>query len=135
MIGEVPPILWYLLLAVIFTVFPWGMVLTIHRQRMKALEILRTYAERGVEPPPGIAEPLMRALKEPVAARRSARARRLDGFVFSLFMAGASAGIAWWRQDAGADPRWLFYAAVVAAAAFAAGALGALVAALSSPRD
>jgi hypothetical protein len=108
-----------------------------HRRRMKALEILKMYAEKGVEPPAAVADPLLQELSElprRTLAEKSERARHLERLAVSAFMAGAAAGVAWWRTDSGGEPKWVFYAAVIAAVAFAAGALAALVAALISPR-
>ena len=45
------------------------------------------------------------------------------------------AGVAWWRVDAGTEPRWIFYVAVAVALAFAGGALASLINALSTPAD
>lgn len=137
MTGQVAPMLWYLLCAVVFTVFPWSMVFTIHRQRMKALEILRIYAEKGIEPPPGIAEPLMRTINPETHKRaRPERSRQFERFAYCLFTASAAAGVAWWwRADMSGGWAWIFWIAAIVACSHAAGAVASLVAALTSPRD
>jgi hypothetical protein len=139
--GEVPPMLWYLfwvgfiLCALLGGIFG-GLVS--HRQRMKALEILRMYAERGVEPPPGIVEPLARQIFETQNAAAPKTAAQvaavtasvhLGQFVGSMFAAALCGGVAWWASD-GRGPEWLFYAATVVAIAAAAGGVARLVAAV-----
>lgn len=138
--GEVPGILWYAL-AVGFVVFAiivplywglWGM----HRTNTRTLEVLRIYAERGEEPPPGVLAalpmPQQGAGRTP-AAPRLGRSAHLEQFVYSAGMAAAAAGIAWWRIADGGGPQWVVYAAVIAAVVMGAGALARLVAALSTP--
>jgi len=139
MTDQLPEIYWFLFwIALAIVAFGGAAKAGIdgHRRRMKALEILKMYAEKGVEPPAAVSDPLLRELSaQPrrVLGEKSERARHLERFAFSLFMAGAAAGVAWWRMDSGGEPKWVFYAAVIAAVAFAAGALAALVAALISP--
>jgi hypothetical protein len=132
MTGSVPPMLWYLLCFIAFAVFPLVMVVAIHRHRMKVLEILRFYAEKGVEPAPGLTEMLARQVSEPGDKWKStARGSRLNLFGGYLFIACLMGCLAWWRFDAG-GPQWAIYAAVGSAVFFGVGALGFLVAALVS---
>jgi hypothetical protein len=101
-----------------------------HRSKMKALEILRLYAERGIEPPAVLSDHLVQAHPQQHRWKHpSGRAHHLGSFVFSFFMGGAAAGLAWWWQEAAKEPRWVFYASVIAAAAFAMGGLAHLIAA------
>jgi hypothetical protein len=132
MSGSIPPILWYLLAVIAFAVFPLAMVTTIHRQRMKALEILRSYAEKGSEAPPGVAELLTKQVTEPEQKWKStARGSRLNIFMGHLWVACLFGGVAWWRIDAGGPP-WAVYVGVGSAVFFGVSALGFLVAALVS---
>ena len=138
MSGHVPETAWFLFwigLVVVVMSWAWFMAIIIHRHNMKALQVLRLYAERGEEPPPAIAEPLMRHLSHAAPPKRTERSRHRRGLAFCLFSAGAWAGVAWWRVDAGTEPRWIFYVAVAVALAFAGGALASLINALSTPAD
>jgi hypothetical protein len=127
-----PPILWYLLAVLAFGVFPLVMVAAIHRQRMKALEILRSYAEKGADAPPAIAELLTKQISEPGEKWKStARGSRLNLFMGHLFVACLFGCVAWWRIDTG-GPQWAVYVGVGSAIFFGASALGFLVAALVS---
>lgn len=103
-----------------------------HLIRMKELEILRMYAERGVEPPANVAQHLIKPQHQHHQGgwkHPSGRAHHLGSFVFSLFLCGAASGVAWWWDGADKTPGWVFYAAVIAAVAFAAGGFGHLIAA------
>jgi hypothetical protein len=132
MTGSVPPMLWYLLCFIAFAVFPLVMVVAIHRHRMKGLEILRSYAEKGVEPPPGVTELLAKQASEPGEKwKTTARGSRLNSFGGFLFIACVFGCIAWWRIDVG-EPQWAIYAAVGSAVFFGVSALGFLFAALVS---
>ena len=139
MSGQVPEMLWYLfwvVLALAMVGWVWAMTILTYRGRMRALEILRIYAERGEEPPAAVAEPLLRQLSETGQARRaSARAQRLSHLVSSLFMAGAAGAIAWWRIAATGKADIAFYLATAIAVTCAAGAVGQLTAAILSPAD
>jgi hypothetical protein len=109
----------------------WGGA-SAHASKMKALDILRMYAERGIEPPAMLAEHLTapkQAQHQGGWKHPSGRAHHLGSFVFSLFMCGAASGVAWWWDRADKSPEWVFYAAAIAATAFAAGGLGHLIAA------
>ena len=124
--------LWYLLAFIALGVFPLVMVVAIHRHRMKALDLLRSYAEKGVEPPAAVTELLTKHVSEPGEKWKStARGSRLQAFVGLVFMACVLGSIGWWRIDAG-GPAWAVYAAVGSAAFFGVTALGFLVAALVS---
>jgi hypothetical protein len=133
MTGSVPPILWYLLCVVAFAIFPLAMVATIHRHRMKVLEILRCYAEKGVDPPAAVTELLMKQIAEPQQKWNStARGSRLHTFGIHLFIACLFGAVAWWRLDAG-DVPIVFYVAVASAVFFGVSALGQLAVAIASP--
>jgi len=133
MSGSVPPILWYLLAFLAFAVFPLSMVAAIHRQRMKALEILGSYAEKGVEPPPAVSELLLRQVSEPDSKWKSTpRGSMLHLFMVHLSIACVMGGIAWWRLDSG-PPAWALYASGVTTVFFAVSAIAFFAAALKTP--
>ena len=133
MSGSIPPILWYLLAFLALAVFPLSMVWTIHRQKMKALEILRSYAEKGGEPPAAVTDLLLKQVAPAQPKWKSTpRGSLLNTFGIHLWIACLWGGIAWWRIDAG-TLRWTVYAAVVATVFFAVLAIGQLAAALKSP--
>ncbi len=133
MSGSIAPILWYLLAFLAFAVFPLSMVWAIHRHKMKALEILRSYAEKGTEPPAAVTELLLRHAADPGQKWKSTpRGSLLNTFGIHLWIACIWAGLAWWRIEAG-PPRWTVYVAVCATVFFALLAIGQLAAALKSP--
>jgi hypothetical protein len=139
--GEVSPMLWYVLIVGFILAGTLGGVFAgvlSHRQKMKALDILRMYAEKGVEPPAGIVDPLARQLFEaPAKAAAATEAQaaaatagvHLGQFVGGMFAAALCGGVAWWVSKAN-GPEWLFYAAAVVAVAAGAGAVARLVAAI-----
>jgi len=133
MSGPVAPILWYLLAVAALGVFPLSMVWVIHRQKMKVLEILGSYAQRGVDPPAAVTELLFKQIASPDRKWRSTpRGSLLHTFGVHLCCAVWLGCIAWWRIEAG-SPRWAVYAAVGSTVFFALLAVGQLAAALKSP--
>ena len=105
MSGGVPPMFWFLFwvgLSVGVLSFGFFMAIIIHRGNMKALEVLRTYAEKGIEPPPAIVEMLTRQIGE-TEAKRAARetGTKAGNFTGMVAAACAAGGIAWWRLGAG----------------------------------
>ncbi len=131
--GEIPEIYWYLFWVGVLAwmiVFSLIMMTLIHRHKMKALEILRSYAEKGVDPPPAMAELLAATSSEPDRKWKSTRrGALLQSFIGMLFTASMSGGVAWWRIDEG-GPQAVIYIFGAAAFFFGVSALGLLVAAL-----
>jgi hypothetical protein len=136
MSGEVPEIYWYLFwvgLAIVVEGFGFYMAFIIHRRNMKVLDLLKSYAEKGIDPPGGVAELLSEQVREPGQAwKSSARGARLQRFVGFLFTACVIGGVAWWLIDA-TGPRWAVYPAVTAAVFFSVGAIGFLLTAVVTP--
>ena len=134
--GEVPEIYWYVFwvgLAIVVEAFGFYMAAIIHRRNMKVLELLKSYAEKGIDPPAAIAELLSEQVSEPGRAwKSSARGARLQRFIGFLFTACVIGGVAWWLIDA-AGPRWALYPAVCAAVFFSVGAIGFLLTAVVTP--
>jgi hypothetical protein len=59
MSAEVPQMFWYLLwvgVLAFLVAFSIAMMMLISRKRAKALELLKLYAERVIDPPPTLAE-------------------------------------------------------------------------------
>ena len=132
MSGSVAPILWYLLAVVSFAVFPLAMVATLHRQRMKELEILRSYAEKGSEPPEAVMKLLYKPSSDPALKWKSTvRGSLLNSALIQLSIACMLGGVAWWRLEAG-PPRWAIYVTVTVATFYALTTLALLVAALTT---
>jgi hypothetical protein len=139
--GDVPQMYWFLFWVAVAVVMFVGMFMAGHKthiRHMKTLEIMRIYAEKGIEPPASIAEPLLRQSNPQPMAWPAKKERRKSGeaFSFSLTMAVIWGGIAWWRwAEAGGDPKWLFYPAVLFCMISASGAIAALINMIFARRD
>ena len=131
--GEVPEIYWYLFwvgLAIVVEAFGFYMVTVIHRRNMRVLDLLKSYADRGIDPPADVAKLLSEQVSDPGQAwRTSARGARLERFIGFLFTGCVIGGVAWWLIDA-AGPSWAVYPTVTAAVFFSVGAVGFLLTAL-----
>jgi hypothetical protein len=88
--------------------FGFFMAIIIHRGNMKALEILRSYAEKGIEPPPAILELLTRQIGDAEAAEARRKGRKAGNFTGLLVASCVGGGIAWWRMNEG-GPQWVVY--------------------------
>lgn len=101
--------------------------------QMRALDILKTYAEKGAEPPPAILEQLGRQVlaKPPLRSKQEDSGGFLMTFVGFLFMACVSWGAREWLATSDFAP-WTVIAAAAAMAFFGFGAFGFLLAALFS---
>src|SRR5690242_11472490 len=101
--SQVPPFLWFLFwvgLAVGILSFGFFMAIIIHRGNMKALEVLKAYAEKGIEPPPAVVEILTRQMGDTEAARAGRDiGRKAGNFTGLLVAACVAGGIAWWRMN------------------------------------
>ncbi len=133
--GHVPELAWYLL-AVGFVAFAiilpiWFGIWMGHGMQLRALQLLRIYAEKGEEPPASVLDAAFRgsAAGPPPGRRRTGRAEQMERFVWAAACAAAAAGVAWWRSAAG-GPAWVVYAASIAGAVLAVGAMARLVVAI-----
>jgi hypothetical protein len=128
--------LWFLFwvgLSVGVLSFGFFMATIIHRGNMKALEILRAYAEKGIEPPPAIVEMLTRHMSDTEAARAGREIGKKAGNFTGLLASSCAAGaIAWWRMNEG--PQWVVYLFAFSAVFFAARAIVFLLAPLTSSK-
>lgn len=143
--GKLPEIYWYAFwigfVLISFGGMVFGGVLQ-HRRNMKALDILKMYAEKGIDPPPAAYEALGQSL-DPAKAKAATPEGRAAGaaatnaaihlgqFVGSVFAAGLTGGIAWWAAE-GRGPEWLFYGGVIVTIACLAGAVARLVAVIAT---
>jgi hypothetical protein len=140
--------LWYLLLVGV-AVALFGSILASmalrHRRYMRALEILKTYAEKGVEPPAEVTALLLQPLAD--TAERKAVARttseataqatvkataQATASMTWLFPACVAGAVAWWLLHGGGAKEIAAYVAVAFAIFFGASALAALLSALTS---
>jgi hypothetical protein len=134
--GKLPEIYWYvfwigLVLIAFGTAYMGGRAG--HIRAMKALDILKMYAEKGAEPPPNMVEQLTRQAldtgKSQTPPAQDARGALIQGFIGFLF----TACLAWGAGQALAaydGPEWAKIAAQGAMAFFGLGSLGFLIAAL-----
>jgi hypothetical protein len=112
--------------------FGFFMAIIIHRGNMKALEVLRAYAEKGIEPPAAVVEMLTRHMGDSEQAKAGREMGRKAGEFTGLVSAACAAGgIAWWRMNEG-GPTWVVYVFGFCAVFFAARAIAFLLAAPAS---
>ena len=98
--------------------------------KMKALDILKMYAEKGAEPPPAMMEELTRqAFENTAPAKPGTQGGLLMTFASFLFMACVAWGVRAWLETH-ASSSWAPIAATAALAFFGISALGFLLAAL-----
>jgi hypothetical protein len=131
--GKLPEIYWYVFwIGVVVTFFSFGAWAGRgeHERRHKALDILKIYAEKGVEPPPAMMDQLTPpGMPRSVAPQGSSRAALLMGFLGFLFSACVAGGLHYWLVDS-QGPSWAVYATQAAMAFFGFGSFGLLLAAL-----
>lgn len=131
--GNLPEIFWYLFwigFVVLAFRMAWLGGKSGFEARMKALDILKMYAEKGSEPPPAMMEELTRQAFDPsYPSKTDARSGLLMTFCGFLFMACVSWGLREWL-DGRVDTSWAVIAANSAFAFFGFGAFGFLLAAL-----
>jgi biotin transporter BioY len=131
-----------LVLAMVFGVgiiIPIGIVWLQNRTKMKALEILKAYAEKGEEPPASVLDAVHKVNWPPgVAApppfRRPTRGDHLSHVAGSVVLGSGAAAIAWWRLQLG-DMGAFLIVSMIAAVFFAGAAAARLVAALTTRDD
>jgi hypothetical protein len=133
---EVPPLYWFMFwvaLSVGVLSFGFFMAIIIYRGNMRALDVLKTYAEKGAEPPSAVLEMLNKHLGESGADQPGRRMGTQAGnFTGMLAAACAGGGVAWWRVNAG-GPQWVIYLFAASALFFAVRAFAYLFATLTKP--
>lgn len=136
--GKLPEIFWYL--------FWIGFVLLAFRlaylggkagfdARMRALDILKIYAEKGAEPPPAVMDELTKQAFEPAPqSRKGEVGGLLMTFSSFLFLACVTWGVREWLEGRDVSS-WVPIAATAGLLFFGIGALGFLLAALVRRKD
>lgn len=134
MSNQVPPMFWFVFWAALSAgvlSFGFFMAIIIHRGNMKALEILKAYAEKGIEPPPAILEMLTRHLGDTEASKAGREmGQKAGNFTGLVAAACAGGGIAWWRLNEG-GPQWVVYLFAASALFFGVRAVAFLLAAFT----
>jgi hypothetical protein len=119
----------WIIFAVLGMIIPIVAIVSTFRTRQRELDILRTYAERGAEPPQQVLDAIM-VRPRPQPLGRAAWPQ----FAFFFVMALGFGGLAMWLAPY--VSAFIFtFASAVTAVVMAALALRHLVAALSAPRD
>jgi hypothetical protein len=131
---DLPEIYWYLFwIGFVILAFRMAYLGGKHgfETRLKAIEVLRMYAEKGTEPPPAMMDQLAKAAFEhgPGKDRKDSRGGLLPSFIGFLFMACVAWAVHAWLASISA-PVWQTAAATAAVAFFGFGAFGFLLAAL-----
>jgi hypothetical protein len=135
--GKLPEIYWYVFWCAVFLISMGAMIWggrNTHKLHMKTLEIMRIYAEKGIEPPPSIMEPLARQILDPhkqqAKQQATGQAVLLGKFIGGMSAAALTAGIGWWWHSEAYQPTWIVYAAGIVAIGAAVGAISQLIAAI-----
>lgn len=132
-----PEIYWY--------VFWVGVVLTVaglfisggivsYRLHMETLRVLRSYAEKGMEPPPALADQLAKQVfgrRGGSRVERHSRGALLRGFLGATFTACVAWGVNEWLVEHGGTG-WPDYASWAVFDFFAVSAFGLLLAAVTT---
>lgn len=133
--NHLPDLYWYVFFAIAISL-TIGVIAYLgtleHRRRMRALDVLKLYAEQGVEPPAAVTDRLAEQILEPEKSPSLSQKRRgalMQGFMGLLYAGCANAGITWWLMDA-EGPKWAIILMTCGTAFFAIGATGMLLGAL-----
>jgi hypothetical protein len=139
----------FLPIAVLLIVFTAGTTIPIaitwlqQRTKVRAIEVLKIYAEKGQEPPASVLETVNRinwpfppGAPPPKPLREQSRSEHLTHVAGSVCLAGGSAIVLWWLAS---DPHprleWLMITAIFTTIFFTGAAAARLVAALTTPAD
>lgn len=132
-----PEIYWYLfwvgVVLIVTGLFISGGIVS-YRLQMEVLKVLRSYAEKGMEPPSGLADQLARqVLASPGRLRveRHSRGALLRGFLGATFTACVAWGLNKWIVEHVATA-WTHYASWAVFDFFAFSAFGLLLAAVTT---
>ncbi|HJR71405.1 MAG TPA: hypothetical protein VKA43_15290 [Gammaproteobacteria bacterium] len=138
---QLPEVYWYAFWAAVaigLMAFGFFQVALKHRRNIKALDVLKTYAEKGGEPPPAIVDELTKQILDSkgvasASANEASPQRRRDEllglFIGFVFMASLAAGLRAWLVDTN-GATWAIHASSAARAFFGFGAFGLLLATL-----
>jgi hypothetical protein len=124
-------------------VFGTGVVIALgagwleYRKRIRAIDVLRIYAERGEEAPASVADALAALVSghKPGTGAASAptRAHHMAYLAANIVALLGSAGIAWWRLPNQGEPGRLVIFAVIAAIFFAMASAAYLMSVFTTP--
>jgi hypothetical protein len=122
------------------TVITISILWLVFRGRMKALDVLRAYAERGEEPPASVIEALsnVSGRTHPATAAPATpqtRGTHLAYAATNAVLAAGLAGLAWWRISAFGDTSPGIGLSLLVALFFTAGLATRLVRAYYAPAD
>lgn len=126
-------VFWVGVVLIVTGLFIWGGIVA-HRQQMEVLKILRSYADKGVEPPPALADRLAKQVLAGSAGPRRERHSRgalLRGFFGAVFTASVAWQLNAWIVDEGVTG-WPLYASWAAFAFFSWSAFGLLIAVVTT---
>lgn len=133
--GELPEIYWYLFwIGFVILAFRMAYLGGKHgfEAKMKAIEILKMYAEKGTEPPAAMMDQLaQQAFNDPGGSKQESSAGSLMMFLSLLFMACIAWGVRAWSQGHHVED-WVPIASTAALAFFSIGAAGFLLAAFAA---
>ena len=101
--------------------------------KLKAIEVLKSYAERGQEPPASVLDAINQIGRPPPPPQphRPTRSEHLTHVAGSTVLSLGAAGVVWWRAHQ-ADPGALMVWAIVVAIFFAGAAAARLVGAITT---
>jgi hypothetical protein len=141
-----------LTIAILIIVFTAGTIIPItvtwlqQRTKMRAIEMLKVYAERGEEPPASVLDAVNRInwpfppnappppMHKPL--REQPRREHLMHLAGNVGLAVGSGLVIWWRlSDPNPRLEWLLITAIFTGIFFAASGAARLVAALTAPGD
>lgn len=124
------------------TIIPIGITWLQNRTKMRAIEVLKIYAEKGQEPPASVLDTVNRinwpfpsnGAAPPRPMREQSRAEHLTHVAGSVCLAGGSAIVLWWQASElhGGQPGWLMITAIFTTIFFTGAAAARLVAALTA---
>lgn len=135
--GQLPEIYWFVFwIGVVLLSFGAAYLArrAAHERALKALAILKMYAEKGAEPPKEMMDRLAGEVfdAEKVKTRLlHGRAALMQAFIGFLFAACVVGGLYYWLLESD-GPGWALHASRAAEVFFAIGAFGLLLAALFS---
>jgi hypothetical protein len=122
------------------TIIPIGITWLQQRTKMRAIEVLKVYAEKGQEPPASVLETVNRinwpfppGAPPPKPMREQSRAEHLSHLAGSWSLAIGSGLVIWWlAHDPHPRLEWLMITAIFTAIFFTAAGAARLVAAVSA---
>jgi hypothetical protein len=137
----------FLPIAILTIVFGAGTIIPVsvtwlqQRTKIKAIDVLKMYAEKGHEPPASVLEAINRinwpfpqnAAPPPKPMREQSRGEHLSHVAGSVCLAGGSAVVIWWLASS-PQPKleWLLITAIFTTIFFTAAGAARLVAALTA---